>query len=535
MEYVVEMENITKEFPGIKANDDVTLKLKKGEIHAILGENGAGKSTLMSILFGIYQQDSGTIKINGNLVNIQNPNIANELGIGMVHQHFKLIDTFTVAENIILGQEPVKKSFGGKIFKNFMGLDVDKAKMQLKEIIDQYGLYVDLDAKISDIGISMQQRVEILKTLYRNADILIFDEPTAVLTPQEIQDLIVIMKKLISEGKSIILITHKLKEIKQVADRCTILRKGKYIGTIDVKDTSEKEMANMMVGREVSFTVDKKPYTPKDTILKVEDLVVKNSRDIESVKGISFEVREGEVFCLCGIDGNGQSEVIEALTGLRKVESGHIKLYDKDITDYSVRKKTLEGVGHIPEDRHKYGLVLDFNLEEDMALQSYYTEQLSDRGRIKFKERTAYAENLIEEFDIRSSLGAKTIARQMSGGNQQKAIIAREISRKPKLLIAAQPTRGLDIGAIEYIHKRIIKHREDGYGVLLMSLELDEVLDISDIIAVIHEGKFTGVLKAEEADENILGLMMTGMSKEDAIKQVRGDNTKDNSSREVKA
>jgi ribose ABC superfamily ATP binding cassette transporter, ABC protein len=516
MEYVIEMLNITKQFPGIKANDDISIQLKKGEIHALLGENGAGKSTLMSILFGLYQPDSGIIKINGEQVNISNPNIANKLGIGMVHQHFKLVDNFTVVENIILGMEP-KKSFGR--------IDLKKAKEVVKNLSEQYGLNVDLDAKISDITVGMQQRVEILKTLYRNANILIFDEPTAVLTPQEIQELISIMRRLIDEGKSIILITHKLKEIKQVADRCTVLRKGKYIGTINVAETTENEMAKMMVGRDVSFNVEKAEYHPSDVVLKVDNITVKNARNIEAVKNVSFEVKKGQIFCICGIDGNGQSEIIEAITGLTKVESGKIFLDGKDITDKSIRQKTLSGIGHIPEDRHKYGLVLDFNLEENIALQTYYTDELSQKGRIKFKERTMLSDRLIEEFDIRSSLGSKTVTRQMSGGNQQKAIIAREINRKPELLIAAQPTRGLDIGAIEYIHKRLVERRDNNDAVLLMSLELDEVIDLSDVIAVIHDGKITGIVESKEVNENLLGLMMAGLSKEEAMKQLQENKT----------
>ena len=513
-EYVIEMLNITKEFPGIKANDDVTIQLRKGEIHALLGENGAGKSTLMSILFGLYQPDKGVIKLNGQEVNIANPNIANKLGIGMVHQHFKLVDNFTVVENIVLGIEP-KKAFGV--------IDIEKAKKDVQRISEQYGLNVDLDAKISDVTVGMQQRVEILKTLYRNANILIFDEPTAVLTPQEIQELIKIMKKLVEEGKSILLITHKLKEIKQVADRCSVLRKGKYIGTIEVSTTSENEMANMMVGREVSFNVDKQEYKPTDVMLKVENLTIKNSQKVETVKDVSFEVKRGQIFCICGIDGNGQSEIIEAITGLTTPDSGNIYLDGNDITKLSIRQKTLSGIGHIPEDRHKYGLVLDFNLEENIALQTYYTQELSNKGIIKFKERNELSEKLIDEFDIRSSLRSKTISRQMSGGNQQKAIIAREINRKPKLLIAAQPTRGLDIGAIEYIHKRLVQRRDNNDAVLLMSLELDEVLDLSDVIAVMHNGKITGIVESHEASENLLGLMMAGLSKQEAMIELKKD------------
>ena len=504
MEYVVEMLDITKEFPGIKANDRVTLQVKQGEIHALLGENGAGKSTLMSVLFGLYQPDEGIIKVKGKEVSIANPNIANEHGIGMVHQHFKLVENFTVTENIILGEEP-KKSMGR--------IDIERAEQKVKEISEQYGLRVDPKAKIEDISVGMQQRVEILKMLYRNAEILIFDEPTAVLTPQEIHELVNIMKELVNEGKSIVLITHKLKEIKEAADRCTVLRRGKYIGTIDVEDTSEEEMAEMMVGREVSFSVEKEKANPKDVVLSIKNLVVKNNRDLVAVKNLSLDVKRGEIFCVAGIDGNGQSELIEAITGLRKIDSGSISINGKEIQNKSIRDRTLSGIGHIPEDRHKYGLVLDFSLEENLALQSYFSSELSQNGLIKFEERRKMSEQLIEEFDVRSGKGSQTTARSMSGGNQQKAIIAREIYRSPDLLIAAQPTRGLDVGAIEYIHKRLVEERDQGKAVLLMSLEMEEVLNLSDKIAVIYEGEIAGIVHADETDENEIGLMMSGSKK----------------------
>lgn len=501
MEYVIEMLNITKEFPGIKANDDVTLQVKKGEIHALLGENGAGKSTLMSVLFGLYQPEEGIIKVRGKEVAINNPNIANDLGIGMVHQHFKLVENFTVTENIILGMEPTK---------SFRRVDIDSAAKKVKEISERYGLSVDPHAKIEDITVGMQQRVEILKMLYRNAEILIFDEPTAVLTPQEIRELMNIMKGLINEGKSIVLITHKLKEIKEVADRCSVLRRGKYIGTVEVEGTSEKEMAEMMVGREVSFEVDKDEADPKETVLKVNDLVVKNTRGLEAVKKLNLEVREGEILCVAGIDGNGQSELIQAITGLTKVESGSIEFLGNNIAHESIRNRTTMGIGHIPEDRHKHGLVLDFSLEDNMALQTYFQEPLSKNGLLVRDEIRKHSDNLIELFDVRSGQGSITAARSMSGGNQQKAIIAREVERSPKLLIAAQPTRGLDVGAIEYIHKRIVQERDKGKAVLLMSLEMEEVLSLSDRIAVIYEGEIVGIVNAKETDENELGLMMAG-------------------------
>ncbi len=507
MDYIIEMLGITKDFPGIRANDDITLQLRKGEIHALLGENGAGKSTLMSILFGLYQPDQGMIKIKGQEIKVTDPNVATEHGIGMVHQHFKLVENFTVTENIVLGAEPKKV---------FDFLDMPTARQKVKQISERYGLEVDPDAKIMDISVGMQQRVEILKMLYRNAEILILDEPTAVLTPQEIRELIKIMQRLIAEGKSILLITHKLAEIKAVADRCTVLRKGKYIGTIDVKDTSEEQMAEMMVGRAVSFKVDKAPAQPAEVVLSIKDLNVKSSRNLPAVKNLSLEVRKGEIFCLAGIDGNGQMELIEAITGLRRVESGSISFKGQDITKESVRQRTLAGIGHIPEDRHKYGLVLDFTLEENMALQTYFMEPLAKKGLIQFGPRRELSDQLIEEFDVRSGMGSETVARSMSGGNQQKAIIAREVSRSPELLIAAQPTRGLDVGAIEYIHERLVKERDKGHAVFLMSLELDEVLNVADRIAVIHGGELVGTVMADQTDENELGLMMAGKRREES-------------------
>lgn len=504
MEYVVEMLGITKEFPGIKANDNVTLQVEKGEIHALLGENGAGKSTLMSVLFGLYQPEAGSIKVRGKDVKITNPNIANEFGIGMVHQHFKLVENFTVTENIILGMEP-KKSFGR--------INIDYAAKRVKELSERYGLSVDPYSKIEDITVGMQQRVEILKMLYRDAEILIFDEPTAVLTPQEIHELMKIMKELVKEGKSIVLITHKLKEIKEVADRCTVLRRGRYIGTVSVADTTEEQMAEMMVGREVSFQVDKEEAKPTDVVLSIHNLNVKSNRKLPAVKNLSLEVKRGEILCVAGIDGNGQTELIEAITGLRKIESGKILINNKSIEKSSVRHRTLEGIGHIPEDRHKHGLVLDFSLEENIALQTYFKEPLSKNGLINFEERRKISERLIEEFDVRSGQGSITSARSMSGGNQQKAIIAREIDRSPDLLIAAQPTRGLDVGAIEYIHSRLVEERDKGKAVLLMSLEMEEVLNLSDRIAIIYEGEIVGIVNAAETDENELGLMMAGSKK----------------------
>ncbi|PDY47711.1 ABC transporter ATP-binding protein [Bacillus pseudomycoides] len=506
MEYVIEMNNITKVFPGIVANDDITLQVKQGEIHALLGENGAGKSTLMNVLFGLYQPEQGEIKIKGNPVNITNPNIANDYGIGMVHQHFMLVHNFTVTENIILGNEPKNK---GKIA-------IDEAAKEIKQLSEQYGLAVDPYAKIEDISVGMQQRVEILKTLYRGAEILIFDEPTAVLTPQEIHELIQIMKKLVQEGKSIILITHKLKEIMEVCDRCTIIRKGKGIGTVDVANTNEHKLAELMVGRQVNFKTEKLDAKPAEDVLSITNLVVHDARQLPAVKGLDLTVRAGEIVGIAGIDGNGQSELIEAITGLRKVESGSIAIKGKEITNWPVRRITEEGIGHIPEDRHKHGLVLDFSVRDNMVLQTYYKNQFSKKGILNFAKITEKAKALIEQFDVRTP-SEQTLARALSGGNQQKAIIAREVDRDPDLLIAAQPTRGLDVGAIEFIHKKLIEQRDKGKAVLLLSLELDEILNVSDRVAVIYEGKIVAVVNAKETNEKQLGLLMAGGTGEEKV------------------
>lgn len=503
MAYAIEMLNITKDFPGIRANDNVTLKIKEQTVHALLGENGAGKSTLMSILFGLYQPTSGTIKVRGKEVAIANPNVATELGIGMVHQHFKLIDCFTVTENIILGLEP----------KKYGMIDIKKAAQKVKELSELYGLNVDPYAKIQDISVGMQQRVEILKMLYRNADILIFDEPTAVLTPQEIHELMEIMKGLVKEGKTILLITHKLKEIKEVADECTVLRKGRYIGTIDVKQTDEKAMAEMMVGREVNFEVEKGECHPKEAVLEIKDLSVLNVKKLPAVKNLNLTVRAGEIMGLAGIDGNGQTELIYALTGLAKVHGGTILLKGQDITHMSVKDRLAVGMSHVPEDRHKHGLVLDFPLKDNFIIHSYDKAPFSSKGVLKPKVIDEYADKLIEQFDVRSGQGKDTITRSMSGGNQQKAIIAREIDRSSDLLVVVQPTRGLDVGAIEYIHSRIVAERDKGKAVLLVSFELDEILSLSDRIAVIHDGEITGLVWRKDTDENELGLMMAGSLK----------------------
>ncbi|MED0687628.1 ABC transporter ATP-binding protein [Anoxybacillus ayderensis] len=505
MEYVIEMLNIRKVFGNFVANDNITLQLKKGEIHALLGENGAGKSTLMNVLFGLYQPDGGEIRVKGKKVNIANPNIANDLGIGMVHQHFMLVDTFTVTENIILGSEPKK---GGQI-------DIERAEKEVRELSERYGLAVDPKAKIADISVGMQQRVEILKTLYRGADILIFDEPTAVLTPQEIQELIQIMKALVREGKSIILITHKLKEIMEVCDRVTVIRRGKGIGTLNVSETNPNELAALMVGREVHFKTEKQPPKVGKPVLEIEDLVVKDSRGITAVDHLHLTVHAGEIVGIAGVDGNGQTELIEAITGLIKSESGSIRLNGKEIRNLTPRQITETGVGHIPQDRHKHGLVLDFPIGENMVLQTYYKEPYSKRGILNFKAIYDKARQLIQEFDVRTP-DEYTKARALSGGNQQKAIIGREVDRDPDLLIAAQPTRGLDVGAIEFIHKRLIEQRDKGKAVLLVSFELDEIMNVSDRIAVIYEGKIVAIVDPKETTEQELGLLMAGSKRKEA-------------------
>lgn len=506
---VIEMRNITKQFGTFKANDNINLQVKKGEIHALLGENGAGKSTLMNVLSGLLQPTTGEILINGEKAVINGPTSASRLGIGMVHQHFMLIDAFTVTENIILGSEP---THGGV-------LDRKKASEEIRELSQHYGLDVDPDAYVRDISVGMQQRVEILKTLYRGADILILDEPTAVLTPQEIDELIEIMHGLIDEGKSIILITHKLAEIKKVADRCTVIRRGKMIGTVEVKDVSSQQLADMMVGRSVSFTTEKEPAEPKEVVLAVEHLVVKENRGLEAVKDLSLEVHAGEVLGIAGIDGNGQTELIQALTGLRKVESGTVTIQREDMTNHKPRQITEAGVGHVPEDRHKYGLILDMTLAENIVLQTYYNPPFSNHGVLDYGEINEYARKLIEEYDVRT-VGEQVPAKSLSGGNQQKAIIAREIDRDPDLLIVAQPTRGLDVGAIEYIHKRLIEQRTNNKAVLLVSFELDEILNVSDRIAVLHAGKIVGIVDPKETSENELGLMMAGYTLEEARQEL---------------
>ena len=504
--YAIEMLNITKRFPGIIANDNITLQLRKGEIHALLGENGAGKSTLMSVLFGLYQAEEGTIRKDGREVKIKDPNDANDLGIGMVHQHFKLVQCFSVLDNIILGVETTKNGF----------LQKDEARKKVMALSDKYGLKVDPDAIVEDITVGMQQRTEILKMLYRDNEILIFDEPTAVLTPAEIDELMEIMRSLAKEGKSILFISHKLAEIMSVADRCSVLRRGKYIGTVDIKNTTQEELSRMMVGRDVELVVQKDEAHPGETILHVDHISVAGAaHHLDAVKNVSFDVRKGEIVCIAGIDGNGQTELVYGLSGLSPLKSGSITLNGKDLTKASIRERSLSGMSHIPEDRHKHGLVLDYSLEYNMVLQRYFEPEFSTKaGFLKRKAIREYANRLIEQFDVRSGQGPVTIARSMSGGNQQKAIIARELDKKPELLIAVQPTRGLDVGAIEYIHRQLIEQRDAGHAVLLVSLELEEVMSVSDRILVMYEGEIVGEFDPKKTTREELGLYMAGAKKE---------------------
>jgi len=499
----IEMLEISKAFPGVLANDRVSLRVERGEIHALLGENGAGKSTLMSILFGLYEPDSGIIKINGEEVRIHDPNDATDLRIGMVHQHFKLVHNFTVTENIVLGMEPRG---------NMGNIDLRSAEKRVAELSQTYGLSVDPKAKIENITVGMQQRVEILKILYRNADILIFDEPTAVLTPQEIDELLAIFQRLKSEGKTILFITHKLKEIKAAADRCTVLRRGKYIDTVDVGTATEAELAEKMVGRSVTFRIEKKQAVPGDVVLRIEDLTVIGAKGTPAVSGLSLDVRSGEVVGIAGVDGNGQSELVAAIAGLLPIKSGRVLLKDQNISRESIRCRNESGLGLVPEDRHKHGLILDFRLDENLILKSFRRSPFSNRaGFLRFPAIAKHAETLITDFDIRAGGGPATPVKSMSGGNQQKVIIAREIDLSPDLLIVSQPTRGLDVGAIEYIHQRIIEERDKGRAVLLVSFELDEILGLCDRIAAVSKGQVAGVLKADEADERRIGAMMGGL------------------------
>ncbi|VKT32214.1 ABC transporter ATP-binding protein [Streptococcus pneumoniae] len=498
-ENVIEMRDITKVFGGFVANDKINLHLRKGEIHALLGENGAGKSTLMNMLAGLLEPTSGEIAVNGQVVNLDSPSKAASLGIGMVHQHFMLVEAFTVAENIILGSELTKNGV----------LDIAGASKEIKALSERYGLAVDPSAKVADISVGAQQRVEILKTLYRGADILIFDEPTAVLTPSEIDELMAIMKNLVKEGKSIILITHKLDEIRAVSDRVTVIRRGKSIETVEIAGATNADFAEMMVGRSVSFKTEKQASKPKEVVLSIKDLVVNENRGVPAVKNLSLDVRAGEIVGIAGIDGNGQSELIQAITGLRKVESGSIELKGDSIVGLHPRQITELSVGHVPEDRHRDGLILEMMISENIALQTYYKEPHSKNGILNYSNITSYAKKLMEEFDVRAA-SELVPAAALSGGNQQKAIIAREIDRDPDLLIVSQPTRGLDVGAIEYIHKRLIEERDNGKAVLVVSFELDEILNVSDRIAVIHDGKIQGIVSPETTNKQELGVLMAG-------------------------
>ena len=502
MSHVIEMLGIRKEFPGIVANDDIYLRVEEGEIHAILGENGAGKSTLMSILFGLYKADKGVIKVRGKEVSIKSPNDAYALGIGMVHQHFQLVHNFTVAENIILGKE------GGFVY------DIKKASRKIKEISERYGLQIEPDMVIEDITVGMQQRVEILKMLYRDADILIFDEPTAVLTPQEIDELIEIMKNLAKEGKSIILITHKLDEIKRTAKRCTVIRRGKFIGEVDVASTSAQEMAAMMVGRPVSFVVEKEKREPGEVMLEVKDLNVRNNKGVLGVKDFSLAIRSGEIVGIAGVDGNGQTELVEAITGLRKIESGSVLFKGEDITSLSIKDRNDRGLGHIPEDRQKRGLVLGAPLTTNMVIKDFDRPPFSRKGLLDQESIREYSACIVKEFDVRSGEGIDSLAGKLSGGNQQKAIIGREVTKDPDVLIAVQPTRGLDVGAIEFIHKALVTQRDKGKAVLLVSFELDEIFNLSDRIAVINAGRLVDIVKTEDTDVHKVGLMMAGIKSE---------------------
>jgi len=506
--YTFEMRNITKAFPGVVANDDITLQVRKQEVHALLGENGAGKSTLMSVLFGLYQPDSGEIFINGELARIRNPNDANALGIGMVHQHFKLVHNFTALQNIVLGVETTKRGF----------LHLDEARDKIVELTGRYQLKVDLDMLIENMTVGMQQRVEILKMLYRENSILIFDEPTAVLTPQETEELMKSIEGLIAEGKSIVFISHKLNEILRIADRCTVLRRGKVIGTVDVAGTTKEELSEMMVGRKVLLKPEKADIKAGEVLMKVRDLTIngpKGNRD--SVKNVSFDIHEGEILCIAGIDGNGQTELAGGLTGLRKIDGGSIVFEEDNIGPSSIRYRNIKYISHIPEDRHKHGLVLDYNIAENLILQTYFEPPVSKKGLLDFNYTNENAEAMIKRYDIRCGQGPTTVAAKLSGGNQQKVIVAREIERNSKVLIAVQPTRGMDVGAIEFIHSQLLRMREEGRGILLFSLELEEVMNISDRILVIYEGEIVGELYPDKTDFLELGLYMAGAKRDTQV------------------
>jgi simple sugar transport system ATP-binding protein len=500
---LLELKGITKRFPGVVANDSVDFDLVKGEVHALLGENGAGKSTLMNILYGLYHPDEGEIRLHGEQVRIDSPHAAIDAGIGMVHQHFMLIPVMTVAENIVLAMEPRTGPF----------LDHSTANERVREISQRFGLAVRPEARIESISVGMQQRVEILKALYRGAEILILDEPTAVLTPQEAEELFAILRSLQAEGKSIIFISHKLGEVLAIADRITVLRRGKTIETVPREGATEEGLARLMVGREVLLRVEKTPVQPGEPLLVVEDLRVHDERGLEAVRGISLNVRAGEIVGIAGVDGNGQTELVEAITGLRQVDSGRIVADDRDVTNEGSRESIEAGVGHIPEDRHRRGLVLDFTLAENIALKDYCEEPDSKWGWLFPKRIIARAKRLLTEFDVRGG-GPQTPAASLSGGNQQKVVVAREVARDPRILVAAQPTRGLDVGAIEFVHRRLVAERDEGRAILLVSFELDEILSLSDRILVVYEGRVVGEYSPDVSEEE-LGIAMTGGRREE--------------------
>ncbi|MGE5599427.1 MAG: ABC transporter ATP-binding protein [Bacteroidota bacterium] len=502
-EPVLRMTGITKRFPGVLANDGIDFELRKGEIHALLGENGAGKTTLMKILYGLYQADAGRIEIHGRPVRITSPGEAIKCGVGMVHQHFMLIPPFTVAENIVLGTEPVRRR---------VRLDLNRAVQRVEELSRRYGLKVNPLARVEGISVGMQQRVEIIKALYREVDILVLDEPTAVLTPQEVGELKEIMRHLVAQGKSIIFITHKLREVSSIADRVTVIRRGRVVGTRDTAGTNARELANMMVGHEVELVVAKKPADPGAIVLEMQNVHALNNRRLPALRGVNLTVRAGEILGIAGIEGNGQTELVEVLTGLRRCTAGRILLHGKPVTNLSPRRIAERRVAHVPEDRQNRGLVLEFSVAENMILESYYKKPFASGIRLLWPQVHAYARRLIGEFDIRTP-GDEVEAASLSGGNQQKLILARELSRDPELLVIAQPTRGLDVGAIEFVHRRLIEARDAGKAVLLLSLELEEIMALSDRIAVIYEGEIVGQLTPAEASEEKLGLMMAGAAK----------------------
>ena len=501
---LLELRGITKQFPGVLANDHVNFELRKGEVHALLGENGAGKSTLVNILYGLYHPDEGEIRLNGKPVRIGSPNDAINLGIGMVHQHFMLIPVMTVAENIVLANEPTNGPF----------LDLAGAEERVRELSSQFGLAVRPEARVSSISVGMQQRAEILKALYRGAEILILDEPTAVLTPQEASELFAITRSLQADGRSIIFISHKLNEVLEIADRITVLRQGKRVDTVAREGATPEGLAKLMVGREVVLRVDKPKAEPGETLLAVKELNVLDDRDLPACRGVSFEVKAGEIVGLAGVDGNGQSELIDALTGLRKVEAGQIVVAGRDMTNARARDSLDLGVGHIPEDRQVRGLVLDFTLAENLALHDFRKEPDSKWGWLYPRRLIQRATGLLKEFDVRGG-GPRTLAASLSGGNQQKVVVAREVSRDPNLLVAAQPTRGLDVGAIEFVHRRLVQERDKGRAILLVSFELDEILSLSDRILVIYEGRIVGEYSPDVSEEE-LGFAMTGGKKQAA-------------------